>query len=826
MSKIRITRREFEQGTRVKLDQRTTLVVTPEAALATIVGRMFDSDKSFPLPRALPALRDVFRFAESLSRAVPTAALVAAHVNQGTADADDLSGERAASMAAWLKADPQPWLNSYGDGVDERKRWGAREDRLMLGQVPDLAPSEVVARAPSPHKSERLRDELVAQYQERRGLSVDGIAGPITRRRLIEDYFALSRPSGNSAATSSGFDELKLDVSSHAAGANFSLADAQRARREALLPNSDENKQTRDPKHAAPSAASLATTKTADARIEFFFFFSKAGIDPAPGAPDGEQYLEWLKLVELEREGHAGGADATTATQLSLRLLDRSGRVSHAEREYSITGPEQFSGTTDADGTLDHDDVLPGDYTLKLTLKFFEGANQVVDTHRCRVIVQPSNSNPQVRMIGAVPRVVLARVRGLLFDTNKAFLLPSAVEDLRDKIRPIYETNNPSELLVVGHTDTTADPWVNDPLSLERAKSTVAYLQDDVDSWLDFYSENLSESRRWGEVEDELMLDAVLSDAEQEEAGGDLVSFFQKSRDLNVGNIDEATRRELIAEYMLLDGAKLNEAKFRIRATAHGCGENFPLDETGEQLDSDPENEKQDVLDRRVELFFFDSEFGIVPPPPGQNSGPRDKQYLEWRKRAELVEEVSPPPLVKGDRFAIRLLDPRGKPMTSEAPIMFDVAVDGQAVASGIAVSAWAIFRMPALVSQVIDLTWGPSESNVRFARRVDLTSALPADQTLSAARLGALGFPVREDGDTSKAAKAYQQLYELSDDEGAVINHMDQVFRSNFEAPHPEQEAEDEGADDPIEPGDLDDDGPDPFLDELSASSTEGSEA
>ena len=34
---------------------------------------------------------------------------------------------------------------------------------------------------------------------------------------------------------------------------------------------------------------------------------------------------------------------------------------------------------------------------------------------------------------------------------------------------------------------------------------------------------------------------------------------------------------------------------------------------------------KRDPIDRRVELFFFDTAFGIVPAPPGANSGPSSK---------------------------------------------------------------------------------------------------------------------------------------------------------------------------------------------------------
>lgn len=167
--------------------------------------------------------------------------------------------------------------------------------------------------------------------------------------------------------------------------------------------------------------------------------------------------------------------------------------------------------------------------------------------------------------------------------------------------------------MVVGHTDTTGAPIVNDPLSLERTKATLAYLEDDVDTWLTFYGTSVPAERRWSEPEDASMQKLV----------GD----------------SSLTRAELIAKYMALDGVKLDAQEFSIKGSAHGCGENFPLDDTGERLDTAPEDGKADALDRRVELFFFDPEFGIVPKPAGENSRKGSKQYPEWRKLAKLVSE-------------------------------------------------------------------------------------------------------------------------------------------------------------------------------------------
>src|SRR5690606_37828826 len=93
------------------------------------------------------------------------------------------------------------------------------------------------------------------------------------------------------------------------------------------------------------------------------------------------------------------------------------------------------------------------------------------------------------------------------------------------------------------------------------------------------------------------------------------------------------------AAYMALDGVELDAAEFQITGVAHGCGENFPLNDSGQELDEAHLDGKEDALDRRVELFFFDPEFGIVPKPKGELSKKGSKQYPAWRKLAKVVSE-------------------------------------------------------------------------------------------------------------------------------------------------------------------------------------------
>jgi outer membrane protein OmpA-like peptidoglycan-associated protein len=339
-----------------------------------------------------------------------------------------------------------------------------------------------------------------------------------------------------------------------------------------------------------------------------------------------------------------------------VELRDKTGKVLHVNRPFKVTGPTPFEGTTDDRGRLRQTDVLPGDYQLKLTLQFFDGDDQQTDVHESPLVVLgPDAGTPQVRMLGAVPFAIVARLH-FFFNTNKSFLLPTAISGLI-RLRKLYVETSPAKLLVVGHADTKGGAAFNDALSLDRAKSVIAYLKDDVGAWLANYDSGVEHDKRWGKAEDRMMLIA-LPDFPTKRRSERAVSWFQETRGLTVdGKAGPQTRRQLITEYMALDGVSLEEQEFEIEATAHGCGEHFPADDSGSELEAAPEPEKRDPGDRRVELFFFDSEFGIVPEPSGSNSKAGSAEYPKWRNSAVAVHDISPSAVQGPAVTFIELLD-------------------------------------------------------------------------------------------------------------------------------------------------------------------------
>jgi type VI secretion system secreted protein Hcp len=229
------------------------------------------------------------------------------------------------------------------------------------------------------------------------------------------------------------------------------------------------------------------------------------------------------------------------------------------------------------------------------------------------------------------------RLVGMFFDADKCFLRPSAMVGIRG-IKDKYDEHPKSNLLIVGHTDASGKDDHNLKLSLERANAVAAFLTDDVDAWAAHFSDESERvSKTWATTEVQAMLSALpegetpflSSDAVDGIDGSQTkaaVRQFQEAKGLAVDGIaGPITRKALITDYMAIEETSLPDG---ITLTTHGCGENFPVADTGDG-ERNPE-------DRRVETFFFDGP--ITPAPPRKTSKKGSAEYPAWL--AQLTETV------------------------------------------------------------------------------------------------------------------------------------------------------------------------------------------
>jgi outer membrane protein OmpA-like peptidoglycan-associated protein len=330
-----------------------------------------------------------------------------------------------------------------------------------------------------------------------------------------------------------------------------------------------------------------------------------------------------------------------------VQVIDEvADQVSGLEMTFTIENKE-ISKRTGGDGKA-RVDTEPGTFAT-VALADVQAARDLLksrwDKPRGKPLIRPEEDVVVYRLGGEAPRfeleskkprtlsiepyVMRGRVFGGFFDTSKSFVLPSGLDGVRGLVE--LQGKHPSTLLlVVGHTDTAGKPSYNDPLSLERAAAMAAYLKGTVDDWYAWYDKGVAPEKRWGNREDLAMI-AALPDADDRNSSENPVHWFQRTRGLEVDDsAGSETRHALIKEYMGLEGTTLPDG---VEVQSHGCGENFPIDDTGDGV--------EDQDNRRVEIFFFDAKLGVQPKPPDKISAPGSLEYPEWVARSRAPVDFS-----------------------------------------------------------------------------------------------------------------------------------------------------------------------------------------
>lgn len=221
------------------------------------------------------------------------------------------------------------------------------------------------------------------------------------------------------------------------------------------------------------------------------------------------------------------------------------------------------------------------------------------------------------------------RLSGMLFDANKCFILPQALEGIK-KISAMHGKYPKAQLLLVGHAGGDEDLSGSD-IAFDRAQMLNAFLKGKPNLWLNQFAPDKGRSR-WGTREIQLMLSVLPAGGRPHYAGNAsgvtdaattaAVKAFQEAANgqgkslPTDGKGDFDTRQALVEAYMALNGTALADD---VTPIAHGVEGHFQDTATASGAEPD---------DRRLEAFFFES--SIAPLPAAATSAGGGSPYPKW----------------------------------------------------------------------------------------------------------------------------------------------------------------------------------------------------
>lgn len=378
-------------------------------------------------------------------------------------------------------------------------------------------------------------------------------------------------------------------------------------------------------------------------------------------------------------DGTAGAtSDSAQPGTVKVQLVSGTGKPRpNVVLEWTLPDATKRSGKTDTEGGFTLDDELPSSGECTLDLPDVTGAAAQAAGGHTAYAPGMKLAIGSTTVIELPPRVQRAKLRGLHFETDKTFLLPTAMRGIR-QLRKLYDSFGALAVLVSGHTDTVGAAAYNRGLSEERAVSIAGFLTENADAWLANYQPP-AHSKAWGTREDQYML-SELKDASGAPYYQDTVDGkggtgtqgawrrFQGEAGLpQSGSADAASRRALVVRYQALDGTTL--PKDATLAT-HGCGLAHPAVPTGPGVDN--------ADNRRVEIYLFGD---TVTPPPQTPCPPGGcAEYAAWSGASLLTVDLDAPP----GGLVVQVKDPSGAAVEgADVHLAGPAASDGKTGADG-----------------------------------------------------------------------------------------------------------------------------------------------
>ncbi|MFZ5891641.1 MAG: carboxypeptidase regulatory-like domain-containing protein [Myxococcota bacterium] len=291
----------------------TLILRRPPVRRVRMLGMLFDANKCFLLPQALPGILRVV----ALHRERPNAKIMVVGHAGGDEDLKgaDIALDRADIVASYLTGQTDVWLAWFKKNKPERSRWGTREVQLMLSALPRNSRAYYEGYASGVTDADTRR--AIKNFQAAQGITPDGKAGGGTLKALVHAYLALE---GTTLTPG-------VEPTTHGCEGHF---------------DDDLTTDGFEPD---------------DRRLDVFFFDWE--ISPAPagkvssaGAP---QYAAWR-----------GGLVSTTDFEhhgIHVQIIDAKKKpVPFAE--VHLDGPKRGDAVADAHGFVSFEGLKPGEYTL------------------------------------------------------------------------------------------------------------------------------------------------------------------------------------------------------------------------------------------------------------------------------------------------------------------------------------------------------------------------------------------------------------------------------------------------------------------------------
>lgn len=339
-------------------------------------------------------------------------------------------------------------------------------------------------------------------------------------------------------------------------------------------------------------------------------------LDPAP--------IDLSKPVRVACEvawsGELGPSDQDVSFQL---------HTIHRDHEYDDEAPEGAAVTVRVKGsnpaTVECTIPAPGTMPRPEKTPRFEIWLRAEAKNSDRNLSAKSPPTPSLPWPTVVRRV---RLSGSVFDANRCFLLPEALDGIRQAVE-LHRQHPMDQVVIVGHAESDED-LAGPTLARDRARAVRALVTNRWEDWLPWFAESSPERSRWGVREAQSILGCL--GLYQGQAAGILdqattkaLQAFQKSvsekgavRLETSGKIDSATRKELLRAYFGQEKTTFSQSTdpVVVGCAGHASQEVGP---DGNPLDP-----------RRLEILFFETRYD--PKAPADTLAEGNPVYAQWMK--------------------------------------------------------------------------------------------------------------------------------------------------------------------------------------------------